>query len=84
MILSRWPFLKAPEKLSSKQQAQLDSLLHRFPTLSEHCWLKERLRTLYRCTTRTAGEILFAMNLSRKRLNVSAPRFARRAVVRGR
>jgi len=63
MILSRWPFLKAPEKLSSKQQAQLDSLLQRFLAISEHHWLKERLRTLYRCTTRIAGETLFASML---------------------
>jgi len=63
MTLPRWPFLKAPEKPSSKQQVQLDSLLQRFLAISEHHWLKERLRPLYRCTTRTAGEILFASML---------------------
>jgi transposase len=54
--LPRWPLLKRPATLTVKQEGQLAALLARFPTLAEHSWVKERLRALYRCTSRAAAE----------------------------
>jgi transposase len=61
--LPRWPLLKSLEKLSPKQQGQLEALLRCFPTLAEHYWLKERLRVLYRSHTRAEAEDLLANTL---------------------
>lgn len=48
--LPRWPLVKAQERLTPKQQAQLAALTATYPeTIGAHHWLKEGLRALYRC-----------------------------------
>lgn len=47
--LPRWPLVKGQERLTERQQSQLEVLKRRFPTLAEQHWLKEELRALYRC-----------------------------------
>jgi len=55
-VLPRWPLLKGQERLTPKQQACLQELTARFPTLREHHWVKERLRSLYACPDLAAAE----------------------------
>lgn len=67
--LRRWPLLKAQERLSPRQQAQLADLQARYPTLKEHHWIKEQLRALYRDPDLAAAErrwhtLLVAMEAS--------------------
>lgn len=47
--ISRWPFIKRPDRLSLKQIVIRDTVLAELPTLREHYWIKEQLRTLYDC-----------------------------------
>jgi transposase len=47
--ISRWPFLKRPDRLSAKQLVVRDTVLAELPTLREHYFIKEQLRALYAC-----------------------------------
>lgn len=47
--LPRWPLVKGQERLTPKQQGQLQGLKAQFPVLAEQHWLKEGLRSLYQC-----------------------------------
>lgn len=55
-VLARWPLVKAEERLTPRQAAQLADLTRRFPTLAEQHWVKERLRDLYRAPDRRTAE----------------------------
>lgn len=50
VTLRRWPLLKNAEKLTVRQVAQRDEILHRYPTIAAQYWVKESLRALYHCT----------------------------------
>lgn len=54
--IQRWPLVKNPENLSSRQNDQLSETLARFPTLREQYWLKEGLRAMYACSNIEAAE----------------------------
>ena len=54
--LSRWPLVKGQERLIERPGARLEILKSRFPTLAEQHWLKEELRTLYKCTDQKAAQ----------------------------
>lgn len=47
--IPRWPLVKGHEHLTAKQQLALHRVIHRYPTLQEHHWIKEWLRALYQC-----------------------------------
>lgn len=57
--LPRWPLVKGQERLTPKQQGQLQALKARFPVLAEQHWLKEGLRSLYRCQDARAAHDLW-------------------------
>lgn len=63
--IQRWPLVKGWERLSAKQQLQLEDLKARFPSLAEQYRLKEDLRDLYKCADETAA----AAHLERLILN---------------
>lgn len=54
--LPRWPLVKGQERLTTRQQRQLEALKARFPVLAEQHWLKEELRELYRCPDAAAAQ----------------------------
>lgn len=47
--LPRWPLVKGQERLTARQGVRLEAIKSRFPTLAEQHWLKEQLRSFYRC-----------------------------------
>lgn len=54
--IERWPLVKNPENLTSRQVGLLAGILTGYPTLKEQYWLKEGLRTMYACPDARAAE----------------------------
>jgi len=50
--IPRWPLVKGAENLSPKQKEQLATILKEFPNLGEFYYLKEKLREMYRASTK--------------------------------